>query len=139
LELNELCTHWLRHPSLNLRCAAAKALYLLGIVPESAEAPLRNMLEEDAWETRAQAVLAFTWVDEPHIDPLLLRTLGDAHWWVRHNSAVALSKRGPRGVGMLRQAMEIHPDRFARDMARQQLIEIGALEIQLETAPNVQD
>jgi HEAT repeat protein len=139
LELNELCTHWLRDPNLNLRCAAARALYQLGIVPESAEAPLRAMLEDSAWETRAQAVLALTWIDEAQIDASLLRTLGDAHWWVRHNSAVALSKRGPRGVGMLRQAMRVHPDRFARDMARQQLIEIGALEIQLEDAPSVQD
>jgi hypothetical protein len=142
LELNELCTHWLRHENLNLRCAAAKALYQLGIVPESAETPLNAMLDDDTWETRAQAVLALTWIEEPRVDALLLRALGDPHWWVRHNSAVALSKRGPRGVGMLRQAVNVHPDRFARDMARQQLIEIGALEeteMQPRSAPNVQD
>jgi HEAT repeat protein len=139
LELNELCTHWLHHENLNLRCAAARALYQLGLVPESAEGPLRAMLEESAWETKAQAVLALTWIDAPHLDALLLQKLGDAHWWVRHNSAVALSKRGPRGVGMLRQAMSVHPDRFARDTARQQLIEIGAFENRLEDTSSVQD
>jgi hypothetical protein len=142
LELNELCVHWLSNPNLNLRCAAARALYQLSVVPDSAIGALHAMLEESAWETRSQAVMAFTWVDEPHIDPLLLRCLGDANWWVRHNSAVALSRRGARGLGMLREASKIHPDRFARDMARQQLIEIDALEreeVTQESLPAVQD
>ncbi len=125
LELLDLCTYWLRDPNLSIRCAAARAMYQLGVVPLAAETPLRSMLHEENFAARAQAVLALSCLDRQFVNQVLLRCLGDSHWWVRHNSAVALSKRGKAGVALLERAALHHSDGFARDTARQQLIELG--------------
>jgi HEAT repeat protein len=123
-----LAAPWLHHASLDLRCAAARALYRVGVVPDGAYDDVLALLGDAQWPARAQGVLALSGVDAPSVNGLLYVHLGDAHWWVRHNSALALSKRGAGGLDTLHAAAATHPDRFARDMARQQLLKVAALE-----------
>ncbi len=125
IELADLAAYWLRSENLGVRCAAARALFRLGVVPAQAESALRTMLLEPDFAARAQAVLALSCVNRNFVNQVLMRCLGDPHWWVRHNSAVALAKRGLKGFELLERAAVAHSDAFARDIARQQLIEMG--------------
>jgi HEAT repeats len=124
--LSDLAVYWLDSRDLSVRCAAARCLYRLGRVPPQAQAKLRKMLQESHFAARAQAVLALSHLKTSQIDQVLLRHLADPAWWVRHNSAMGLAHRGNSGLQALQRASVQHSDAFARDMARQQLIEIGA-------------
>jgi hypothetical protein len=55
----------------------------------------------------------------------LYEALGDRSWWVRRAAAESLAARDAWGVDALKKASVSHPDRFARDMAAQVLLDGG--------------
>ena len=52
--------------------------------------------------------------------PALAAVLDDSAWWVRANAATSLRALGQPGHLALEHALD-HPDRFARDRAREAL------------------
>ena len=82
-------------------------------------------LTDDTEFVRVQAARAAAFV--PAIDALvaLHESLGDLSWWVRRASAESLLRLGRRGLSVLARAARFHPDRFAREMASQVLLDSG--------------
>jgi HEAT repeat protein len=60
--------------------------------------------------------------------PALWDRLGDESWWVRRAAAQALLSLGSDGPRLLQSAGTGHPDRFARHMAVQVLLDAGKLD-----------
>ena len=75
------------------------------------------------WRLRAKAATALATLGDASVVPTLAVGLEDENWWVRRNSATALTRfRG--GVDVLYAAV-LSPDPFARDAASEALGEIG--------------
>ena len=66
--------------------------------------------------------------------PLLAQSLADQNWWVRQNTAWALTQLGEAGLEALGHVAHLSEDHFARDTARLALSE--AL-MKSETDPGV--
>lgn len=113
----------LAHDDVEQRIASARALGQ--IAAPAAAAALCNALADPAWEVRNAAARALGAIRAPEALAPLGRTLADPVWWVRFNSAEALHRIG--GVDALCAAGLQHPDRYARDMARQVLEEHGTV------------
>ena len=84
---------------------------------------VRSYLEHETWFVRVQAVklLAITglWQDEQR----LINMLADKNWWVRYRTAQALAEMPFVGVKKLRQIMEKHWDRYAKDIIKMVMAE----------------
>ena len=124
LDLAILTMPWLLHEAVDMRASAARALARIGFVPDEAEEVVHNLMYDPEWPVRSQAVLAAAWLSGRASEAKILELLGDPAWWVRHNAGVSLMSRGKRGRTLLEHAIEAHPDRFGRDMARQILLEL---------------
>jgi HEAT repeat protein len=116
------------HPDPELRAAAFRALHRLGSVPEGAQASLLAALDDEVDFVRVQAAHAAAFLSAGAVLPALESRLGDASWWVRRAAAASLARLGDDGVATVRRAAETHPDRAARDMAVQVLLETGVLD-----------
>ena len=127
ISLVNLTLPWLASKDLNIRSSALRAIARIGYIPNEAEVLVRNAMLDPEWQVRAQAVLASVCLSNRTSEAWLLELLGDPSWWVRHNSGVALAGRGKRGRALLVQAAELHPDLFARDTAKQALLEQGEM------------
>jgi HEAT repeat protein len=115
------------HPDPELRAAAFRALRRLGSVPEAAQAPLLDALEDEVDFVRVQAAHAAAFVAAEVALPALEPRLGDDSWWVRRAAAASMARLGDDGVAAVKRAVKAHPDRAAREMAVQVLLEADEL------------
>jgi hypothetical protein len=129
ISLIDLTLPWLASNDMSVRSSALRTIARIGYVPVEGEDLVRNAMLDPEWPVRAQAVLASVCLSDRASEVRILELLGDPNWWVRHNSGVALAGRGKRGRALLIQAAELHPDRFARDTARQALLEKGEMSL----------
>jgi HEAT repeat protein len=108
----------LRRGSLEERISAARALGAVG--GRRSRAELERALTDEAWPLRAQAAKALGAIGVKRAVPALEAVLDDPAWWVRANAASSLRALGDPGHKALERALD-HPDRYARDRAREAL------------------
>lgn len=114
-----------RHPSLEVRIAAARACG--AITGADTFAILLVLARDPTWEVRAQAATALGQHGSvAALDPLAA-ALGDTSFWVRQNAATALGRLGATGIARLQHELAHAPDRYARDAAAHVLTELGLL------------
>jgi HEAT repeat protein len=111
------------HPDPELRAAAFRCLRRLGTVPEVAEACLLAAVDDEVDFVRVQAAHAAAFIPAEAALPALEPHLQDDNWWVRRAAAGSLARLGEIGVATVRRAAESHPDKAAREMAVQILLE----------------
>lgn len=112
------------HPEAEVRAAALRALAGMGALPAGADAAVAARVEDEKPFVRVHAVRAAALLPGPAAQRALWARLGDASWWVRLAAAQALGGLGAEGRVALEKAAAEHPDRFARDMARQALADL---------------
>ena len=115
------------HPDPELRAATFRCLRRLGSVPEEAEAPLLDAVDDEVDFVRVQASHAAAFLTAEAALPKLEPRLEDTSWWVRRAAAASLTRLGEIGVATVRRAAEAHPDKAAREMAVQILLEADEL------------
>jgi HEAT repeat protein len=115
------------HPDPELRAATFRCLRRLGSVPEGAEATLLHAVDDKVDFVRVQAAHAAAFVDAQTALPALEPRLEDDSWWVRRAAAASLARLGELGVATVKRAAQSHPDRAAREMAVQILLEADEL------------
>jgi len=115
------------HPDPELRAATFRCLRRLGSVPEAAEATLLHAVGDEVDFVRVQAAHAAAFVPAEAALPALEPRLEDASWWVRRAAAASLARLGELGVATVKRAAESHPDKGAREMAVQILLEADEL------------
>lgn len=104
--------------SEEVQVSAARAL---GRVGGAESVPsLIAALDSEVWPVRAQAAKSLGALGAIGAIEPLEDCLSDRAWWVRGNSARALRELGDLGIAALERALD-HPDRYARDRAREQL------------------
>jgi len=86
---------------------------------------LWNHCTDPEWEVRAAVANALGVLGHPASVPYLARMLDDFSFWVRNNAARALAKLGDAGREQLRDILDTHVDKFARDAARDALESIS--------------
>jgi HEAT repeat protein len=131
LELGEAVAAHCDHPEPEVRAAALRTLGRLGFLPPAGEAGVVASLNDPTEFVRVQACRTAMLLPPETARPALWELLGDSSWWVRRASAQALLGLGPDGPGHLRSAATGHPDRFARHMAVQVLLDAGRLDPEL--------
>ena len=115
------------HPDPELRAASFRCLRRLGSVPETAEATLLHAVGDEVDFVRVQAAHAAAFVPAEAALPALEPRLEDGSWWVRRAAAASLARLGELGVATVKRAAESHPDKAAREMAVQILLEADEL------------
>lgn len=128
LALVHVIAGFVEHEEPEVRAAAVRALRHIGYVPRKAQAGVLRALRDEAPFLRTQAAHASALLPPDRAVPELWRLLGDESWWVRRAAAAALSRMAGRGAGELHRAVREHPDRYARHIAVQILMEAGQLE-----------
>jgi HEAT repeat protein len=116
------------HPDPELRAAAFRALHRLGTVPEHVHPPLLDALEDEVDFVRIQAAHAAAYLPAEVAMPALEPRLGDDSWWARRAAAASLAGLGEGGVATVKRAAVAHPEKAAREMAVQVLIEANQLD-----------
>jgi HEAT repeat protein len=111
------------HGDAEVRAAALRAMGRLSRVPMRARDAVIIALVDDTEFVRIQAARAAAFVPEHSALTALYEALGDSSWWVRRASAESLVARDAWGIDALRKAAASHPDRYARDMAAQVLLD----------------
>jgi HEAT repeat protein len=112
-------------PDAEVRAAALRALGRLGILPPAGAAGLADALVDRVEFVRVQATRTAMLLPPEVARPALWRGLGDESWWVRRAAAQGLLGLGFDGPGLLQRASRTHPDRYARQMALQALLDAG--------------
>ena len=84
-------------------------------------------MDDDIEFVRVNAVRAARKQPLAQVLPTLTERLGDPSWWVRKGASETLAAMGPVGEEALFAAAQTHPDRFARDMAAQVIVDSGLL------------
>jgi HEAT repeat protein len=115
------------HPDPELRAATFRALRRLGSVPEGAEGHLLEAVDDEVDFVRVQAAHAAAFLPAQTALPALEPRLQDPSWWVRRAAAGSLARLGEIGVATVKRAATFHPDRAAREMAIQILLEADEL------------
>jgi HEAT repeat protein len=115
------------HADPELRAAAFRALRRLGSVPEDARASLLQALDDEVDFVRVQAAHAAAFLPAEVALPALEPKLGDDSWWVRRAAAASMARLGDDGVAAVKRAAETHPEKAAREMAVQVLLEADEL------------
>jgi HEAT repeat protein len=116
------------HPNPEVRAAALRALGALGILPAGAEQAAAAALIDPVEFVRIQATRTVALLPRTAARQALWDLLGDESWWVRRAAARALVHLGTDGPLMLERAGRSHPDRYARHMAVQVLLDAGRLD-----------
>ncbi|MGH2653840.1 MAG: HEAT repeat domain-containing protein [Actinomycetota bacterium] len=115
-------------PDAEVRAAALRALGRLGILPTNAAAGLADAMGDRVEFVRVQAARTAMLLQPEVATPALWRGLGDESWWVRKAAAHGLLGLGLDGPDLLQRASRTHPDRYARQMALQVLLDAGRLD-----------
>jgi len=115
------------HPDPELRAATFRCLRRLGSVPEAAQAPLLGAVDDEVDFVRVQAAHAAAFVEPEAALAALEPRLEDSSWWVRRAAAASMARLGELGVASVRRAAESHPEKAAREMAVQILLEADVL------------
>lgn len=85
--------------------------------------PVEKAARSEDWRLRAKAATALATLGDESVVPTLALGLEDDHWWVRRNSAAALT-RFPSGIDVLYRALG-SDDVYARDAASEALADAG--------------
>lgn len=88
-----------------VRASAVRALGRLGL-PQAAGAVAACLDPAEEPELRAVAARALGGIGDPRSGPALAECLGDPHYWVAHNAAVALAALGEAGEAELTRAAQ---------------------------------
>lgn len=123
LSVAEAVAGFARHPDPEARAAAIRALGRLGYLPEAAAAALLAATFDDVEFVRVQAARAAVLLPREASLARLYAMLGDPSWWVRQAAAGALLEVRGEGQRTLERAARSHPDRYARHMAVQTLLD----------------
>jgi HEAT repeat protein len=115
------------HPDPELRAATFRCLRRLGSVPEGAAPGLLDAVGDEVDFVRVQAAHAAAFVPAEAALPALEPHLDDDSWWVRRAAAGSLARLGELGVAAVKRAARSHPDKAAREMAVQVLLEAEEL------------
>lgn len=115
----------------NVRCAAWRAIDGIGLLPAGCKSQLYVALTDSAAPVRAQAGRAARLLPTPEALQVLDGLLSDSSWWVRRGAALSLGRMGEVGATALTTAAQSHPDRFARHIALDVLVEIDQLDSEL--------
>lgn len=86
---------------------------------------LAALIKHDEWYVRLQAAKAIGRVGREEHLSLLEILLGDREWWVRYRAAQAIVSLPFLGPNQLRRLVEQQTDRYAADMLRQAIAEVG--------------
>lgn len=87
--------------------------------------PLEKAARSEDWRLRAKAATTLGSVGNLTILSTLTDGLADQNWWVRNNSAHALTQY-PAGIDLLYTAL-LHEDKYARDAASEALSDAGEM------------
>ena len=128
LDLGDRVAEFTAYREPEVRAAAIRALGRLGYLPEHAEAGLVAALHDDVEFVRVQAAHAAVLLSPETAAPALWKLLGDQSWWVRRAAGESLARIAETGVRELGRAAHSHPDRYARQMAVQILLDGGHLD-----------
>jgi HEAT repeat protein len=115
------------HPDPELRAATFRCLRRLGSVPEDAAPALLDAVGDEVDFVRVQAAHAAAFVPAEAALPALEPHLDDDSWWVRRAAAGSLARLGELGLATVKRAAQSHPDKAAREMAVQILLEADEL------------
>lgn len=86
---------------------------------------LAALVKHDEWYVRLQAAKAIGRVGQKEHLSLLTYLLGDREWWVRYRAAQAIVSLPFLGPNQLRQMVGQQDDRYAADILRQAIAEVG--------------
>jgi HEAT repeat protein len=104
-----------------------KACRALGRIARPQAVPLLiDALQDRSEVVRALAARALGAIGDARAVEPLAGCLGDRDWWVRSNAAEALRHCGHTGHRALVRARDSHPDRFARERAREAIALVAA-------------
>jgi HEAT repeat protein len=116
------------HANPEVRAAALRALGLLGILPAGTEQAAAVALIDPVEYVRIQATRTAALLPRAAARQALWDLLADESWWVRRAAAQTLLNLGTEGAGVLERVGRSHPDRYARHMAVQVLLDAGHLD-----------
>lgn len=128
LELGERVGRFAGHGDPEAKAAALRALWRLGYLPAEAEPAVVEALRDEVEFVRIQAVHAAVLLPTDVSIQALWERLGDPSWWVRRGAGDSLVRVSGAGVRKLKRAAKAHPDRYARQMAVQILLDAGHLD-----------
>src|SRR5919108_621713 len=128
LELAEDVAAHVGDRDAEVRSASLRALGRLGILPRSAVRGALEATRDPIEFVRVQATRTAVLLPSDRARTALWRGLGDESWWVRRAAAHALLELGVEGPGLVQRASRTHPDRYARQMALQVLLDAGRLD-----------
>jgi hypothetical protein len=128
LELRRETAAFADHPNPEVRSAAVRALGRLGILPRGSGRAVRAALTDPVEFVRVQACRTAALLPRRTARPALWKLLGDESWWVRRAAAHTLLRLGADGPEVLERAGRKHPDRYARHMAVQVLLDDGRID-----------
>jgi len=128
LDLGERVGEFVAYQDPEVRAAAIRALGRLGYLPAPAEPGLVAALEDPVEFVRVQAAHAAVLLAPETAATALWELLGDRSWWARRAAGESLAQITGIGVRELGRAARSHPDRYARQMAVQILLDGGHLD-----------
>jgi HEAT repeat protein len=128
LDLGDRVGEFVAYQDPEVRAAAIRALGRLGYLPAPAESGLVAALRDDVEFVRVQAAHAAVLLAPETAATALWELLGDRSWWVRRAAGESLARITGIGVRELGRAARSHPDRYARQMAVQILLDGGHLD-----------
>ena len=111
----------------NIRCAAWRAIDGTGVLPRGVAAQLTKAMNDPEPHVRGQAVRVARLLPPHRAVDRLTQLLADPSWWVRRATAKSMADMGEVGLVALRKSGESHPDRFARHIALDVLVEMNQL------------
>jgi HEAT repeat protein len=127
-DMAELISAYTTHEDPELRAAAFRAMQRLRTVPDHVQTPLLAALDDEVDFVRVQAAHAAAYLPAEVALPALEPRLGDDSWWARRAAAASLARLGDGGVSSVKRAAHTHPDKAAREMAVQVLLEANLLD-----------
>jgi HEAT repeat protein len=130
LELAQDVAAHVANTDAEVRAASLRALGRLGILPAAAVPGALAATDDPVVFVRVQATRTAVLLPHSESRSALWRGLGDESWWVRRAAAHALLMLGIEGPELLQRASRTHPDRYARQMALQVLLDAGRLDAQ---------
>jgi HEAT repeat protein len=127
-DMAEDISRYAKHEDPELRAATFRALHRLGTIPDHVQPALLAALNDEVDFVRIQAAHAAAFLPAEVALPALEPRLGDDSWWARRAAAASLARLGDGGVSTVKRAAQTHPEKAAREMAVQVLLEANLLD-----------